>query len=170
MTTDLESMKHRYRTVPKVFFARVYQNQRQSSRRRKHPMPDYTLNELIEWLKLQPNLTALWQGYQFSNHHRNFAPSLDRLDDSKPYTLNNLRLITAHENIKKAAKHMREGLLNHGETRAKPIQQLTLDGQLVATYQSSHEAGELTGFRSGNLRSCATGALKTAYGYLWRYK
>ena len=168
MATNLDSMKHRYRTVPRVFFARVYQNQRKSSKRRGHAMPDYTLNELIEWLKLQPNLTALWQGYQSSSHHRNFAPSLDRLDDSKPYTLNNLRLVTAHENIKKAARHIREGLLNRGETRARPILQYSHDrSTLIARFQSSYEAEEITGFNASNIRSCCTGKLKSAYGYWW---
>lgn len=168
MVTNLNSMKHRYRTVPKVFFARVYQNQKQSSKRRGHPMPDYTLNELIEWLKLQPNLTTLWQGYQSSNHHRNFAPSLDRLDDSKPYTLKNLRLITAHQNLKKATRHIREGLLNHGKTRARPILQYTRDrSTLIARFQSSYEAEEMTGFNAANIRACCTGKLKSAYKYWW---
>lgn len=168
-TTMLESMKLRYRTVPRVFFARVYQNQKQSSKRRGHPIPNYTLDELIKWLKLQPNLTTLWAGYQASGHHRNFAPSLDRLDDTKPYTLNNLQLITAHENNKKAGLHIREGKLNHGKTRARKVQQINLDGTVINVFQSSHEAGEMTGFGPGNIRSCAIGALKTAYGYRWTY-
>ncbi|MFA9289485.1 MAG: hypothetical protein ACEQSA_06435 [Weeksellaceae bacterium] len=167
---NLETTKHRYRTIPKVFFARVYQNQIQSSKRRKQPLPAYTCSELIDWLKLQPNLTQLWEDFQKSDHDRCYAPSIDRLDDSLPYSLTNIRLTTWHQNLKKATKHMREGLLNHGKTRAKPLQQFTLDGQLVATYQSSHEAMEITGYNAQNLRACANGKLMTAYGHLWRHK
>lgn len=168
MTTNLESMKHRYRTVPKVFFARVYQNQRQSSKRRGHSMPDYTLDELIEWLKLQPNLIQLWENFQKSGHNRCHAPSIDRLDDSLPYSLTNIRLTTWHQNLKKATKHMREGLLNHGKTKSKPVLQYTRDRlTIIARFQSSHAAEEVTGFNASNIRSCCTGKLKSAYGYWW---
>lgn len=167
--TNLARMKERYRTVPKVFFARLYQNQRNSSKTRKQAMPNYSFEDLIIWLKQQPNLNQLWTDYQASGHARNSAPSIDRLDDSLPYTLSNIRLISWKENLAKATRHMREGKLNHGKTRARKVQQIAFDGTVVNTFQSSHEAEELTGFRSGNIRSCAIGALKTAYGYRWQY-
>lgn len=162
-------MKQRYRTVPKVFFARLYQNQKTSSKTRGQTLPNYSLEDLINWLKQQPNLTQLWTDYQVSGHARNSAPSIDRLDDSLPYTLSNIRLVSWKENLAKATRHMREGKLNHGKTRARKVQQIALDGTVTNVFQSSHEAGEMTGFGAGNIRSCAIGVLKTAYGFRWAY-
>jgi len=49
----------------------------------------------------------------------------------------------------------------------KPVEQLTLDGALVATFNSIHEAVELTGV--SNVGACVTQVRKHAGGYLWRY-
>ena len=170
---DPEVQKHRYRTIPKVFFARLYQNQKNSSKRRGHPMPDYTLEELIEWLKNQPTLTEIWQDYQDSNHARKSAPSLDRLDDSKPYTLDNIRLTTWHINMTKAKQHTREGLLNTNSiTSSKKIQRLSMDGDVIDTFNSSGEAAEILAphnkYARSNIRAAATGKIPSAYGYQWK--
>mgnify|MGYP001036498738 CR=1 FL=1 len=161
------NQQERYRTIPRVFFGRVLQNQKGTSKKRDHPMPDYTLDELIDWLKLQPNLTEIWQGFQNSNHDRNFAPSLDRLDDSLPYTLSNIRLVTWAENMAKSKVDHRNGKINKGHTRAKPVHQMDLEGKIIATFKSSWHAQEVTGYAAGNIRSCCLGSLKTAYGFKW---
>ena len=49
------------------------------------------------------------------------------------------------------------------------IQQLSLSGELIATYSSSIEAGKAMGFTSGtSIRDCICGKSKTCGGYRWK--
>ena len=52
---------------------------------------------------------------------------------------------------------------------SKPVQQLTLDGILVALWPSTHEAARQTGVYQGNICSCCNGKLRSTGGYKWQY-
>ena len=58
---------------------------------------------------------------------------------------------------------------NVGRKKSRPVQQLTIDGELIAEYESLHEADRVTGVRNGNISKCCNGITKTAGGYVWRY-
>jgi len=96
------------------FFRKMLGTQRNRSKQRGHPPPDYTLDELISWLEEQPHLTDLWEAYQASGHNRMLAPSIDRLDDNLPYRLDNIRLVTWQQNCDAATQARREGRLPTG--------------------------------------------------------
>lgn len=51
----------------------------------------------------------------------------------------------------------------------KPIEQLSSDGQLIATFSSLTEAERLTGISISNICACCKGQRKSAGGFLWRY-
>ena len=55
-------------------------------------------------------------------------------------------------------------------TKSTPIEQLTLDGEHVAFYNSSMDAERKSNgkFAAGNIRTVIIGKRKTAYGYQWR--
>ena len=52
---------------------------------------------------------------------------------------------------------------------SKPVLQYTLDGQFVREWESTMECGR-NGFNQGDICKCCNGKLKTAKGFLWRYK
>lgn len=54
--------------------------------------------------------------------------------------------------------------------KRKPILQYTLDGVLVKEWSSGREIYQTIGFSQGNISSCCSGALKSAYGFIWKYK
>ena len=54
------------------------------------------------------------------------------------------------------------------EIQANPIEQVTLDGVVIATYISCGEASRKTGISSTNIERCVSGKYKTACGYVWR--
>ena len=58
---------------------------------------------------------------------------------------------------------------NYGLEKRKAVEQLTVDGEVIATYPSMKEAGRKTGIRDGNISKCCNGTAKTAGGYIWRY-
>ena len=50
-----------------------------------------------------------------------------------------------------------------------PIEQYTIDGKYVKTFDTTSKAAKaMYGFPS-NIRKALSGELKTAYGYKWRY-
>lgn len=51
----------------------------------------------------------------------------------------------------------------------KHTEQYSLDGLLVASYDSAAEAARQTGFKSKQIQNCARGECKTYRGYIWRY-
>ncbi|HSQ88719.1 NUMOD1 domain-containing DNA-binding protein [Romboutsia sp.] len=56
------------------------------------------------------------------------------------------------------------------DCQRKPIIQLTIDNEFICEYESLSEAYRKTGISSGNICSCCKGILKTAGGYVWKYK
>lgn len=163
----LERNKMRRRTIPEVYFKARYRGMKSSSKKRGHPEPNFTFEAFIEWLKKQPNLTQLWQDYQNSNHDRDFAPSCDRLDDSLPYSLGNIRLTTWKENNLKAQADNKAGKISAGIPKRPVIAQFP-DGS-TQEYISAAEAGRMTGTEKNNIgRACRTGI--RANGIHWSYK
>ena len=56
-----------------------------------------------------------------------------------------------------------------GGRRKRPVEQLTADGQHVATFGSMSEASEMTGVNIHHIYNCCSGRQHTAKGYRWRY-
>jgi len=76
----------------------IYYNQVESSKRRKHAPPSYNKQELIDWCIAQPLYHKLHEAWAHSKYNKWLSPSCDRINDSKPYTFNNLQLMTWKEN------------------------------------------------------------------------
>jgi len=76
---------------------RVYSSMRRTSRLRGFPYPSFTKKELADWAN-KNNFDYLWSIYEFSGKPRWLRPSVDRLDNSKGYSMDNIRLVTWKEN------------------------------------------------------------------------
>lgn len=53
--------------------------------------------------------------------------------------------------------------------RMKEVKQLTKDGKLIKTYESTTEAERQTGIKCRGIQNCARGETKTYKGYVWKY-
>lgn len=84
--------------------------------------------------------------------------SLDRIDNSKGYSYDNCQFIELSENVIKDTNNP-----------AKPMKQLTRDGELVKTYKGLCEAYRSTKINKYNIWACAKGRRPTAGGFRWEY-
>ena len=82
----------------RYYLTRVWMSQRHVSEKRGHQPPAYTKQELGEWIKSQPNFQELFDKYIESGFDSWLKPSVDRLDDNKGYSFDNIQLITWKEN------------------------------------------------------------------------
>lgn len=82
----------------------------------------------------------------------------NRIDNSKPHTMDNVEPCCAKCNE-----------LQHGKQLSKQVYQYTLDGELVAIYESTIEVERQTGFHCGHISECCNGKLKHYKGFIWSY-
>lgn len=56
------------------------------------------------------------------------------------------------------------------EKSSKPVLQCDLEGRLIAEWESMKVAQQILGIWSANISKCCKGKVKTAGGFIWRYK
>ena len=81
----------------------------------------------------------------------------------------NLEWCTRIENIRHGTGIQRHADAQRNGSRSKQISQVSIDGDLIASFQSIREMTRVTGFDRAAVQRCANGKQKTAYGYKWRY-
>ena len=143
----------------------IYKMQRANSKRRGHPMPIFTKQALMDWLEQKgyAHLHATWVG---SNYVKRLTPSVDRLDDSLPYSFDNMRLVTWGLNDDKAHNDFKTGKLLSTHT---PINQLTKEGVFIKKHVSQTSAARELNTSQGNIGAACKGIRKSAGGYKWEF-
>lgn len=81
----------------------------------------------------------------------------------------NLEWCTRLENIRHGTGIQRHAEAQKNNNRSKKIAQVSLDGDLIATFPSIREATRITGFDHAAIQRCAKCRQKSAYGYKWHY-
>ena len=157
----------RYYKTKKGVVTAIYRDQRSSSKKRKHPMPNYSNKELREWLFSQKRFHELYDTWEASGYINDLRPSCDRIDDYQPYTLDNLRIVTWRDNMYRHYEDVKNGLNNK---RSKAVLQFTLDGEFVAEYYSQAEAGRRVKINPKHISSVCIGKRKTTGGFIWKFK
>jgi len=94
----------KWEETPKGILHMLFSAQVINSKRRGHPPPTYTLAELIDRYLNDPVYLKIYTTWLDGDKNRNFKPSLDRLDDSKGYSLDNIRVTTWYGNYSKNFK------------------------------------------------------------------
>ena len=70
----------------------------------------------------------------------------------------------------KGKKHTEEVVQANREKHRKPIIQFKKDGTFIKEWSSGKEAGESLGILRGSISGCLKQKLKTAGGFVWKYK
>ena len=145
--------------------AKIYGSQLGRSRIKGWSRPDYSLYELRQWMICQLNYSDIHNKWVESDCQKMLTPSCDRLDDDKPYTLDNLRLVTWKENKAKGEYDRKHGINN---SVSKQVKQL-LNGEVINTYYSTMQAMRDTGIQQTNIAHCCRGKRPSAGGFKWEY-
>lgn len=162
---------------PHRVFRKIYERQVHHSVGRGHPPPAYSLDQLVAWADQQPQLWQLWQNYVASGYQTKLKPSCDRIDNTKPYVLSNLEIITWEENRSRAALDKRSGALN---AQQRPVAAFNPDGSLHKEYISIMDAVRDVDGRMWGIVSVANAAPvkdgrgkfytpKTYKGFVWKW-
>ena len=146
----------------------IYSQQKRSSKHRGHYPPLYSFDEFYDWITKGLSFNHIFDNWENSGYMKKLKPSVDRLDDTKGYSLGNIRLVTWEENNKKSHKDMITGF--HLHPKSKTIIQLTEDGNYLNEYHSIQEAKRKTNIQRSNIYKVCNGLRKTAGGFKWMYK
>lgn len=148
----------------------LYNTQTHNSKKRGHCVPLYTREELIKkYINTKRfNLYfSRWREEGFQAYS-DTMPSFDRIDDSKPYSLDNIRLTTYRKNLIKEHLKYRGG--KSINSYISPVSQLRVtDNYVIASFHSISEAERATGIKSANISKVCRGIRNTAGSYSWKY-
>lgn len=86
----------------------------------------------------------------------------NRLDNSKPHTMDNVEPCCRKCNRQEQAKEQ--------EANSKPLYQYTDDWELVKKWKNTKEACEALGVNMQNISACCLGKRKSHKGYRWSYE
>ena len=72
----------------------LFHNQRLRCKKKGWEAPTYTQAELTEWALAIPKFHQLFDAWESSGFQKHLSPSIDRLDDYKTYSLDNIQVVT----------------------------------------------------------------------------
>ena len=144
----------------------IYTSQRHRSSKRSHSHPEYDIDELHEWLLSQELFHKLYNEWVESGYSSQKRPSVDRIDDYRAYSLDNIQLMTWDENRIKSYEDKIDGK-NNKTSRA--VNQYSLEGEFIERFHSLAEAERITGVQRPNINHCCLGKRKWAGGFVWKF-
>lgn len=156
-----------YRKTTTGLASKIYSSQKQSSKRRGHATPNYSMYELLSWMESQQNFNELFSNWKESDYSKNLVPSVDRINDYKPYTFDNIQLTTWEKNKFRGESDKKAGINNKTN---KGVIQYSIDGVCLNIYHSIQEAERKTGINNSHISSVCNGKRNKAGGFLWKHK
>lgn len=155
-----------YTKTPKGKISQIFNCQKKSSKDRGHPPPSYTKADLENWL-YKHAFTEYFNTWVNSNYSKELSPSVDRLDDSKGYCFNNIRLVYWKDNRDKI--YLQRLTCERITKQNRSVNQFTLSGHYVNTYPSISMASRKTGIQRTNINACCTRRASQAGGFTWEH-
>lgn len=156
--------------------AHMYQQHKQRSSKKGWPQPTYTQEELFAWGMALPHYHSLFNTWVSSGYARELSPSIDRLDDYLPYSLDNIRMVAWEENNHKGSYWQ---VIGKNTKNCLAVDQLTLDGQFIQRFHSCMAASRALNIDDSKIGIVCRGlpikkgnrysTPQTAGGYRWRF-
>ena len=155
-----------YNRTKKWLIRKILNTQKQGNKAKNRNLPTYTISELITWCMSQPCFDKLYNNWVKSWYKKMLIPSIDRLDDYKWYSLDNIQLMTWQKNKDKWHKDRKNWINNK---RNKSVSQYTLDMVFIKTYHSMMQAERETWINHANIYRNCIWERKTAWKSIWKF-
>jgi len=91
-------------------------------------------------------------------------------EDKENNNVNNLEWCDCTYNINYGTRNEKVSKAKINGKTAKQVQQYSLDGNFIQSFQSTQEIQRELGFANCHICECCNGKRKTAYGFIWKYK
>lgn len=159
--------RRNHRRTKDGFLSNLFYNQKGRSKRKNLGEVEYTLSEFKEFVLSENVFHQLFKKWEESGFKMGESPSIDRLDDYKPYSLSNIRITTWDINNKKGHKDRKSGINNKV---SKAIIQTNLNGIFENEFYSIREAGRILGIHNELIGSVCRGKRSSYKGFIYKYK
>ena len=157
------------------WITRAYGNMTSRNRGKFGEELTFTKDEFAGWLDRYygGSFCELFKAYVDRGCDKNLVPSIDRIDDYKPYLLSNIRLTTWEINNEKGrrSKKNREQCGEMAKSVwSKMVAQLSLEGEVLKVYPSVRQAErDLRFVDSSTISKVCRGEKRTHKGFKWEY-
>lgn len=159
---ELKFRAWEYRYSPKGVLTRLYSKMKERSRNKCMPPPSFTLDDLHHKYLNDSKYLSAHARWLLSGRESALKPSVDRIDCTKPYTADNIQMITWRENRDKGD---REAI----RTRRSEVVEVSHSGDVIAVYPSVTEAAEATGCGQNLISMVCAGVRGHTHGRVFRY-
>ena len=151
---------------------RKYSELKSRIKRKKFEKENLSLSSFLVWIMNNKDYRNIYIEYVNSSKNRNLCPSIDRLDDYKTYSIDNIRLVTWREN---KDKYNSDRLVGKNTKQSKPVVSICIVTGEAKLYHSSHYASQQTKVeRSSISRSCRTNSntnrISRAGMFVWMFE
>jgi len=153
-----------YDTTEKGVVRVIYKTQKRNSKIRGHGCVPYSKLELSEWL-YSNGFKRLYDDWIKSGKSKDLKPSVDRLDDLKGYSLDNIRLVTWLDNRNHQYRDITTGSGTSG-ARCKALYKFDEQYRVVDKYISYSQASRSVGY---SLEYQIKNKVKCRNGFYWSY-
>lgn len=133
---------------------RKYSEMKSRVKRKNFNEIQFTINEFLQWIMNNDNYKKIYSNYADNNKNRKLCPSIDRKDDYKTYSFDNIRLVTWEEN---KDKYNSDRLVGKNTKQSKPVISICISTGKKNEYHSAHYASQQTKIDRASInRSCRT--------------
>lgn len=164
-TESVRRYRERHRKCPVYRLSRIFDSQKSNSKNAKRSPPLYTKEQFVERFKNDPKYLSLFNAWVDSGHDKKLVPSFDRIDNLKPYSFDNIEVVSWYENYKREHRERVEGTSSF----CKAVLQKTLSGETIKKFPSGAAASRETGVRTSHICEVCKGRRQSAGSFLWSY-
>ena len=151
---------NKYRKTPKGVLTNMNNHKKEKNKKNGFGEIGYTLKWLQDTYLNNPTFLKLFKEWEKSNYLKALKPSIDRINNKKGYTKDNIHILTWGENRFKQTMERRS---------RKGIVYQVLNNKVIKIWKSQREICKTLNISQSYLSNVLTGRKKTAYGYKWIY-
>ena len=114
-------------------------------------MPTYSFNWLAEKSENCEDYIKIHNEWAEAGYPKHLSPSYDRIDNSKPYTEDNIKITTWEKNEARSRIDMRNCVIINNTNPQRAVGQYSEDDVFIKKHTSLQNASRDTGVPAGNI-------------------